>query len=52
MRNKKFIQVVFLKNLSFKAEEKDIISYFEGKNITKISIPKSESNDKKGFAYV
>jgi RNA recognition motif-containing protein len=52
VKNKKFIQVVYLKNLTFKASEADVIKYFSPKAITKILIPRDESNKPKGFGYV
>lgn len=53
MRNKKFIKVVFLKNLAFKATEEDIRNFFAPRVISKLSYPKNPQSKKPmGFAYV
>ncbi len=51
-KTKKFIPVVFLKNLAFKASESDIREFFAGKSISKLYIPLSDSKRPQGFAYV
>jgi RNA recognition motif-containing protein len=44
--------VVFLKNIDFKVTEDDIRKFFEGKTISKISLPKNDKGKPKGFGYV
>ena len=51
-RNKKFIKVIFIKNLSFKAKEDDLRSFFKEKNIVKMLIVKDDQGRSKGFGYV
>ncbi len=52
MRNKKFIKVIFLKNLAFKAKESDIVNFFKDMNIAQIMIVKDNNGKSKGLAYV
>lgn len=51
-KNKKFLQVVFLKGLAFKAEERDVEAFFKDKKIANISIPRNSDGKAKGIAYV
>ena len=53
-KNKKFIPVVYLKNLAFKAKESDIRQFFAGKTLSKLLIPQTTDPKPRGmgFAYV
>jgi RNA recognition motif-containing protein len=46
------IRVVILKQLSFKATEKDIVSFFKDFTIEDVFIPKADNGKARGFGFV
>lgn len=44
--------MIILKQLAYKAKEKDIVEFFKDFNIEDVFIPEGENGKSKGFAFV